>query len=81
LTARDSGIETGRAEARLFISSPAATIEPYFTAYEWLDRVIAAGRVELQGRNVPCEEIESWDNACRIAFLLATVSKRNQELL
>ena len=78
---RNSGSAVGKAEAKAFLRSSAATVEPYFSAYDWLGRVIAANRLELKRRNFSDADIELWDNACRITFLLATLRKRNEDLL
>jgi len=47
----------------------------------WLDGVVAEGRRKLRERNVADADIEIWDNACRIMFLLATLSERNRNCL
>jgi len=78
---RESGRAMGALEAALFLTSPAAEVEPFYSAYAWLDRAIADGRRTLRARNVPDTHIEIWDNACRIAFLLSTVRERNKNAL
>jgi hypothetical protein len=78
---RESGRAVGAREAELFLTSPAAEVEPFFSAYAWLDRIVADGRRTLRAHNVPDIHIEIWDNACRIAFLLSTVRQRNKNAL
>src|SRR5690242_603841 len=78
---RESGGSMGAREAELFLASPAAKREPFFSAYDWLDRVVAEGRCKLRADNIPDAQIEIWDNACRIAFLLSTVRARNENAL
>jgi hypothetical protein len=78
---RESGCAIGAREAELFLASPAAAVEPCFSAYDWLDRVVADGRDKLRAADIPDAQIETWDTACRIAFLLSTVRARNENAL
>src|SRR5215210_6335665 len=69
---RERGYATGVQEARRFLDST----EPDFeqpVAYVWLDRIVTEGRRTLREAGTPDQEIEIWDNACRIMFLLATL--------
>ena len=46
-------------------------------AYEWLGNVVKDGRKVLESHGVGAKEVEAWDTACRISFLLATIKQRN----
>ena len=77
---RENGYAAGEREARLFLSSTAPGFEQP-VAYQWLDRIVADGRRQLRERNASDREIEIWDNACRIMFLLETLRERNRDCL
>lgn len=76
---RQAGQAVGRYEAALFLRATKSVDQP--AAYAWLDRIVADGRRKLRSLGVADAAIEIWDNACRIAFLLATVRERNRGLL
>jgi hypothetical protein len=51
------------------------------TAYEWLDNMVKEKRRQLEENGIGERDVELWDTACRIGFLLATVEDRNKGLL
>jgi hypothetical protein len=76
---REAGHAAGRREALQFLCVTKNVDQP--GAYAWLARAVTDGRRLLVADNVPDREIEIWDNAYRIAFLLSTLKERNRGLL
>jgi hypothetical protein len=67
---REEGHARGSAEGRLFLRALGKTKFSPHEVHDWLSRVVAEGRAELEAENAVDREIEAWDMACRVAFLL-----------
>ena len=67
--ARDEGFLRGAREGKLFKLSVGKVFDRQ-QALDWLDNVIDEGRSELADQHAWEREIEAWDMACRIAFLV-----------
>lgn len=67
---REEGHARGAAEGRLFMQAIGKTKFQPHEVHTWLSRVVAEGRAELKAQNELDREIEAWDMACRVAFLL-----------
>ena len=66
------GILRGRREAKLFrlaFGSAGARAK----AIGWLNNAVSAGRAALEAQCALEREVEAWDMACRVAFLLEIV--------
>jgi hypothetical protein len=70
--ARKEGILRGRREAKLF-SLTAGTAAGRAKAIDWLNTAVSKGRAELEAQRALEREVEAWDMACRVAFLLEIV--------
>jgi hypothetical protein len=70
--ARKEAYWRGRREARLFKLAVGKAFDRKYRerAYDWLNTAIDDGRAELEAQHALGREIEAWDMACRIAFLL-----------
>ena len=67
---REEGHAKGSAEGKLFLRAFSKTkFEPH-EVHVWLSQVVARGRAELVAQHALDQEIEAWDMACRVAFLL-----------
>jgi hypothetical protein len=73
------GYDTGTREAARLLSRASRPISQK-EAYE-LSEIIRDGRQRLLDQNLSDLDIEVWDNACRIMFLLSTVRERNSGML
>ena len=67
---REEGRAKGSAEGQLFLRAFGKTKFQPHEVHDWLSRVVAQGRAELEGQHALGQEIEAWDMACRVAFLL-----------
>jgi hypothetical protein len=70
--ARREGAWRGRQEGKLFRLGVGKKTDRC-KALDWLSAVADDGRGELVAQNATEREIEAWDMACRIAFLLEIV--------
>ena len=77
---RQQGGDTGVLEAARFLRCASKPISQN-EAYARLGQIILDGRRRLRDQNVSDRDIETWDNACRIMFLLSTVNERNAGML
>jgi hypothetical protein len=66
---RQDAYRRGAEEARLFLSQAGSSFT-YEDVRKRLDQIIAAGRSELEAKSIARQDIEAWDTACRIMFLL-----------
>jgi hypothetical protein len=71
--ARSEGYARGATEAALFMRAVGKTNFGRQQAIDWLNKAIADGRAELESQHAWEREIEAWDMAGRIAFLVAIV--------
>jgi hypothetical protein len=67
---REEGHAKGSAEGQLFLRTFGTTKFQPQVVHDWLSRVVAQGRGELVAQHALDQEIEAWDMACRVAFLL-----------
>jgi hypothetical protein len=67
---REEGHAKGSAEGKLFLRAFGKTKFQPHEVRDWLSQVIAQGRAELEAQHALGQEIEAWDMACRVAFLL-----------
>ena len=67
---RAEGHAKGSAEGKLFLLAFSKTNFQPHDVQDWLSGVVAQGRVELEAKHALDQEIEAWDMACRVAFLL-----------
>jgi hypothetical protein len=67
---REEGRAKGAAEGKLFLRAFGKTKFQPHKVDDWLSRVVAPGRAELEAQHALDQEIEAWDMACRVAFLL-----------
>jgi hypothetical protein len=67
---REEGHATGSAEGKLFLRAFGKTKFQPHEVHDWLSRVVVKGRADLAAQHALDPEIEAWDMACRVAFLL-----------
>jgi hypothetical protein len=70
--ARREGAWRGIQEAKLFRLALGKEADRW-KAMDWLNTAVDEGRAELVAQHATQLEIEAWDMACRIAFLLELV--------
>ena len=70
--ARKEGALCGRREAKLFRLALGTTADRA-KAIDWLNNAVSEGRAELEAQHALEREVEAWDMACRVAFLLEIV--------
>ena len=70
--ARKEGILRGRREAKLF-SLAVGTAADRAKAIDWLNTAVSEGRAELEAQRALEREVEAWDMACRVAFMIEIV--------
>ena|ERR1700752_4472923 len=67
---REEGRARGSAEGRLFLRAFGKTKFQPHEVHDWLSQVVTEGRAKLEAENALDREIDAWDMACRVAFLL-----------
>src|ERR1700739_2550145 len=72
--ARDEGDAFGVREASLCRAACSGRQWDRQDALDWLNAAIQTDRVELEAQHALEHELELWDRACRIAFLVTVVS-------
>jgi hypothetical protein len=70
--AKAEGSWRGSHEAKLFMLAAGEPVDR-IKALDWLSTAVDEGRAELEAQHATEREIEAWDMACRIAFLLEIV--------
>lgn len=71
--AKREGFTCGSREAKLFRLAIGQAVFTRDQAHSWLNTVIDDGRAELEAQHALEREIEAWDIACRIAFMVEIV--------
>ena len=66
----EAGRRRGSAEAKLFMLALGRTKFQPHQVHDWLSKVVAEGRAELEAQHATDREIETWDVSCRMMFLL-----------
>ena len=67
---REEGHAKGSAEGKLFLLAMGKKQFQPQEVHNWLSKVIADGRAELEAQHALDSEVEAWDMACRVMFLL-----------
>ena len=70
--ARKEGVLRSRREAKLFRLAVGAAADRA-TAIDWLNTAVSEGRAELEAQRALEREVEAWDMACRVAFMIEIV--------
>jgi hypothetical protein len=68
--AREKGHAKGLAEGKAFLLAMGKKNFQPQEVHSWLSNVIVRGRAELEAQHALDHEIEAWDMACRVMFLL-----------
>ena len=71
--AKTEGSWRGSQEAKLFVLAAGKALNRAKAMY-WLTTAIDDGRDELEAQRATAREVEAWDMACRVAFLIEIVS-------
>jgi hypothetical protein len=69
---RTEGLLRGRQESKLLRLALGNGFDRA-KAIDWLNAAVSEGRAELEAQRATEREVEAWDMACRIAFLLEMI--------